>query len=228
MSNVVFRRMSEIMPEPIRWLWEGRIPLGKVTLLEGEPGVGKSTLTTEIAARVSRGAAMPASKTPEVGSANVVIFGEHDDLADTIQPRLEAADADLARIYAFDQEVSSEDLAPLKPALIILDPISSYVCMNCERDPVEVMRKLGHLAHKTGAAILAVQSVGDKSEEHRQSPDFYSTPRSILSLTALGHGSRRLAVSKTNLRNIPDVHPLVYYFHDDEGEVKIVNWSDGR
>ena len=227
MSDVVFRRMSEVVAEPIRWLWEGRIPLGKVTLLEGEPGVGKSTLSLELAARVSRGGPMPSEKVAEYGPGNVVLFSDDDDLADTIRPRLEAADADLSRIYAINREVSEADLAPLKPRLLILDPISSYICSSCERDPVAVMRKLGHLAHESGAAILALQSVSDRSED-QQTPEFYATPRSVLMLSPLGHGGRRLAVSKTNLRNIPDVHPLVYYFHDDEGEVRIVNWSDGR
>ncbi len=227
MSDVVFRRMSEVVAEPIRWLWEGRIPLGKVTLLESEPGIGKSTLAVELAARVSRGAPMPASKAAEVGPSNVVIFGNDDELEDTLRPRLEAAEADLSRVYAFNREVTAADLAPLRPALIIIDPIGSYIGACRAGDPVEVMRKLGHLAHDSDAAVLAMQSVSENAEE-RLSPEFYSTPRSILMLTPLGHGGRRLAVSKTNLRNIPDVHPLVYYFHDDEGEVRIVNWSDGR
>ena len=228
MSNAVFKSLAEVQPEPVRWLWEGRIPAGKVTLLEGEPGVGKSTLALELAARVSRGAGMPFQKPhQEHKPANVVLFSGDDSLADTVRPRLDAAHADAGRIWSVDREIEKEDVAHLKPALIVLDPLSCYICMSCETNPGDVMRKLGTLAKETGAAILALQSVGEDMKDN-WTPEFYGTPRSILHLTPVGHGGRRLAISKSNLRHIPDVHPLVYYFDDGPGEVRIVNWSDGR
>jgi len=228
MSNAGFKSLAEVQPEPVNWLWEGRIPCGKVTLLEGEPGIGKSTLALELAARVSRGAPMPFQKHHQDHKpANVVLFSGDDGLADTVRPRLDSAHADLTHIWAVDREIEKEDVAHLKPALIILDPLSSYICMSCETEPVEVMRKLGTLAKETGAAILALQSVDDEVKDN-WTPAFYGTPRSILHLTPVGHGGRRLAISKSNLRHIPDVHPLVYYFDDEPGEVRIVNWSDGR
>lgn len=228
MSDAVFKSLAEVQPEPVKWLWEGRIPLGKVTLLEGEPGVGKSTLALELAARVSRGAGMPFQKSHQDHKpANVVLFSGDDGLADTVRPRLDAAHADLTHIWAVDREVEKEDLAHLNPTLIILDPLSCYISISCETGPVDVMRKLGRLAKETGAAVLALQSVGEDLRDN-WTPEFYGTPRSVLLLTPVGHGGRRLAISKSNLRHIPDVHPLVYYFDDGPGEVRIVNWSDGR
>jgi AAA domain len=226
MSNAVFTSLADIQPESVKWLWEGRIPFGKVTLLESEPGVGKSTLTLELAARISRGAPMPLMKT-HAEPANVVIFSDDDSLADTIRPRLDVAGADLSRIWSVDREIDKDDVAKLHPALIILDPLPCYICLDCERNPVEVMRKLGKLAKETGAAILAVQCV---SEDLRDEwvPEFYGTPRTVLQLTPVGHGGRRLALSKSNLRHLPDVHPLVYYIDNEHGQARIVNWSDGR
>jgi hypothetical protein len=226
MSNAVFTSLADIQPEPVKWLWEGRIPFGKVTLLESEAGVGKSTLTLELAARVSRGAPMPLMKT-HADPANVIIFSGDDGLADTVRPRLDVAGADLSRIWAVDSEIEKEDVAKLHPALIILDPLSSYICLSCERDPVDVMRSLGELAKATGAAILAVQSVAEDLKEE-WAPEFYGQPRTVLQLTSVGHGGRRLALSKSNLRHLADVHPLVYYIDDEDGQARIVNWSDGR
>jgi AAA domain len=226
MSNAVFTSLADIQPEPVQWLWDGRIPLGKVTLLESEPGVGKSTLTMELAARVSRGSPMPLMKIhPE--PSNVVIFSGDDGLADTVRPRLDAAGADLTKIWSIDREIDEEDVAKLKPILIILDPLPSYICLSCERDPVDVLRKLGQLAKATGAAVLAVQSVSEDLKDH-WTPEFYGTPRTVLQLTPVGHGGRRLALSKSNLRHSPDVHPLVYYIDEEDGQARIVNWSDGR
>ena len=208
MSNAVFTSLANIKPETVKWLWEGRIPFGKVTLLESEPGVGKSTLTLELAARISRGAPMPLEKT-HLAPSNVVIFSGDDGLADTVRPRLDVAGADLSKVFAVDREIDKDDVAKLHPALIILDPLPSYICMSCEQNPVDVMRKLGELAKETGAAILAVQCVSDDMKDEWL-PEFYGTPRTVLQLTPIGHGGRRLALSKSNLRHSPDVNPLVY------------------
>jgi hypothetical protein len=226
MSNAVFTSLADIKPETVKWLWEGRIPFGKVTLLESEPGVGKSSLTLELAARVSRGAPMPLMKT-HGEPANVVIFSGDDGLADTVRPRLDVAGADLSKVFAVDREIDKEDVAKLHPALIILDPLPSYICLSCERNPVDVMRKLGQLAKETGAAILAVQCVTEDLKDDWL-PEFYGTPRTVLQLTPVGHGGRRLALSKSNLRHSPDIQPLVYYINSEEGQARIVNWSDGR
>ena len=226
MSNAVFKRMSDVQTESVRWLWDGRIPLGKVTLLEGGPGIGKSTLALDLAARVSRGVALPLMKAPEVAASNVVVFSDDDGLADTVRPRLEAAEADLARIYAVDREFDEGDVAALRPGLIVLDTLSSYVCL-ADCGPTDVVRKLGRLAKATGAAVLALLNTAEKPGEE-WSPEFYGIPRSILMLTPVGHGGRRLSASKSNLRHVPDIHPLVYYINDEEGAVRLVNWSDGR
>ena len=227
MSDVKFQRLSEIRPEPVRWLWEDRIPLGKVTILQGEPGVGKSTLAFDLAARVSRGSDMPMVRGhAPIVPGNVVIFCGGDDLADTVRPRLDAASADLTRIYAVDAEITGEDVAPLKPGLIIIDPFSDYIGVTGDRTPTEAMRNLGHLAKVTGAAVLATQGIADSEEDLAR--EFYGTPRSILMLTPVGQSGRRLAVTKSNLQHLPDIHPLVYYFDDEDGQVQIVNWSDGR
>jgi RecA-family ATPase len=226
MSNAVFTNLADIKPEPVRWLWEGRIPFGKVTLLESEPGVGKSTLTLELAARVSRGAPMPLEKTHGAPS-NVVIFSGDDGLSDTVRPRLDVAGADLSKVFAVDRQFTKDDVDKLHPALIILDPLPSYIVTCKERTPVDVMRQLGQLAKDTGAAILAVQTIGEDLKDH-WTPECYGTPRTVLLLTPVGHGGRRLALSKANLRHSPDVHALVYYLDDEEGQARIVNWSDGR
>ena len=226
MSNVVFTSLADVQPESVQWLWEGRIPFSKVTLLEGEPGSGKSTLALELAARISRGAPMPLMKT-HLDPANVVIFSGDDDLADTVRPILDAAGADLKHIWAVNGEIEKEDVSQFKPALIILDPLSAYLCVACERSPVEVMRKIGQLASDTGAAVLVLHGIADDKKQE-WNPDFYGTPRSVLLLSPVGHGGRRLAVVKSNLGNIPDTHPLVYYIDDEEGQSRIVNWSDGR
>lgn len=223
---MVFQKMSEVSPEPVRWLWEGRIPLGKVTILQGEPGVGKSTLALDLAARVSRGHEMPLAREHGGVPGNVILYSGNDDLADTVRPRLDAAGADLTRIFATDVAFLSDDVAPLQPRLILIDPFADYQACLGDRDAIGAMRWLGLLAKRSGAAVLATQSVADSQDDLAR--EFYATPRSILTLTPVGQSGRRLAVTKSNLEHLADAHPLVYYFDDEDGQVRIVNWSDGR
>jgi hypothetical protein len=225
MSDPVWTSLSEVTPEPVRWLWDGRIPLGKVTLLDGEPGVGKSTLALELAARVTNGSAMPLVKGPAMGPADVVVFSGDDSLADTVLPRLKAAGANLARIRPVDREIGVKEINDLKPALIVLDPLSSYICLSCDQSPRQVMRTLNQLARGTGAAVLAVQYLPDKAASDLAS-EIFGTVRTALLLSAIGQGMRRLVVSKSILRPIQDVHTLVYHHEDKGGVARILGWAD--
>ena len=82
-------RLSEVEPERVEWLWPGYLPLGKLVILEGDPDMGKSVITVDLAARISTGSLMPDGAEPAKGA--VLILSAEDGLADTIRPRLDAA-----------------------------------------------------------------------------------------------------------------------------------------
>jgi KaiC/GvpD/RAD55 family RecA-like ATPase len=227
MDSVVWSNMAQVTPEAVRWLWDGRIAMGKVSLLEGEPGIGKSTLALDLAARVSRGAVMPLTKGAAAAGADVVIFSGDDDLADTVRPRLEAAGADLTRIRPIDHAISRSEIESLRPAMVILDPLSSYVCMACEETPREVLQQLTRLARETDAAVLAVQCLPSR-DDSEWAREMYAVARSVLTVTSIGHAGRRLALAKSNLRPLSEVPPLVYHHEDKGGVLRITGWSDGR
>jgi hypothetical protein len=103
--------LSDVEPENIRWLWPGWIPLGKLTVLEGDPGLGKSTLALALAAAVSTGRALPGSSAATPAAVVIVTF--EDGLADTIRPRLDAAGADVSRVHAIQGIAPPEGLERL-------------------------------------------------------------------------------------------------------------------
>ena len=157
----VIVRLADVQPESVSWLWAGHIPLGKLTILEGDPGLGKSALTCDLAARVSTGRPMPDGTAGVEGG--VVFLSVEDGLADTIRPRLEAAGANLDRIVAFSGMRDSEgerlptlpkDLVGLErtiressAALCVLDPLMAILGgeVNSWRDQ-DVRRALAPLA----------------------------------------------------------------------------------
>jgi putative DNA primase/helicase len=223
MTAVHWTTLSDVPSQPVQWLWDGRIPVGKVTLLDGDPGSGKSLLALDLAARVSRGAAAPMSRVKPTSAANVVLFNDDDSLADTIRPRLEAAGADLSRIHCVDGEIRAEDLVAIQPALIVVDPLSTYLTLDSDCPPRRGLRTLSVLARETGAAVIMVQFLpknGGWAEE------IYDAARSVLQVSTIGHGRHRLALAKSNLRAPADLPPLVYHFEAVEAGVKITGWSD--
>lgn len=175
-------RLSDVTPEDIEWLWAGRIPFGKVTLLDGDPGTGKSTLCVDLAARLSTGRPMP-DGTGGGQPADVLILSGEDGLADTVLPRLVAAGADTARVHAFEgMPVTGEDgqVVTFRPAvlpgdvshieavieehgvrLVIVDVLLAFLSerVNSHRDQ-DVRGALVHvkaMAERTGAAVVALR-----------------------------------------------------------------------
>src|SRR5881397_1459802 len=105
------QRMSQLAARSVAWLWPERLALGKLSILDGDPGLGKSLLALDLCARLSTDRPFP-DGSPGPGVANSVVLNGEDGAADTIGPRLEALGADLARVFVLDHD---DDLsAPLR------------------------------------------------------------------------------------------------------------------
>ncbi len=168
--------LSEVAPRRVEWLWAGRVPKGKLTLLESDPGTGKSAMIMDLAARVSSGRDMP-DGTRGGAAAGVVILSAEDDLADTVRPRLDAAGGDTSRILALttngdeagDRLPSLPEEIPLieqgiervGAELVIIDPLVAYfggkIDSHRDQDVRRVLAALAALAGRTGAAVLVVR-----------------------------------------------------------------------
>ena len=95
-------RMSEVQSQEIEWLWYPFIPYGKLTIIQGDPGDGKTTMVLNLAAKLSKGEALDENmKVTE--PVNVIYQTAEDGLADTVKPRLELAGADCERIIVIDE-----------------------------------------------------------------------------------------------------------------------------
>lgn len=129
-------RLSEIRPRPVDWLWRGRLARGALTVIEGDPGLGKSTLTLDLVARVTAGLPMPGDqggRSPE----GAVIVGTEDSLESVVLPRLCAAGGDPARVIAlgFDEQLTlPQDLDQIEDAvsnckagLLVIDPLLAFL-----------------------------------------------------------------------------------------------------
>jgi putative DNA primase/helicase len=163
-ANAVIR-LADIEPQEVAWLWRERIPLGRLTVLAGRPGVGKSFVTIDFASRVSTGAAWPDGSANE-SAGGVLFFAAEDDPADTIRPRLDAAGADSKRVYyrrnvdLVESEIESRiDQVP-DCRLVIIDPIGSYLGQytNAYRENKvrAVLEPLAEIACRRSIAVVLV------------------------------------------------------------------------
>lgn len=225
-------KMSEIQSQEVSWLWYPFIPYGKLTIIQGDPGDGKTTLVLNIAAWLSKGEGLD-SEMKLSEPVNVIYQSAEDGLADTVKPRLELAGADCERILVIDEKEKSlsmvderleKAIVQTKARMLILDPIQAYLGggmdMNRANEARDMTKKLGALAEKYQCAIVLIghmnKAAGNKAAYRGMgSIDFFAVARSVLLVGRVeGEPNIRAVVQiKNNLAAFG--HPKAFALSED-------------
>ncbi|WP_435931854.1 AAA family ATPase [Moraxella bovoculi] len=172
-SKVSLLRASDVTAKPISWIWEGWLPLGKLTVFAGAAGSGKTTIAMDLIRAVTTGGKLPDNKQCKV-KGECLIYSTEDDIADTLTPRLQATGADLTKVHFIDGVIedgekrhfeATEDIPRLFKAiqgrnikLIVIDPILSAVSgdMNKATDVRTSLKTLVDFAENIGCAVIGI------------------------------------------------------------------------
>ena len=195
-ETVEIIRMSEVDTQTVEWLWEPYIPFGKVTIVQGNPGEGKTTFALRLAAACTTGGTLPGMK--PIQPFQVIYQTAEDGLGDTVKPRLIEAAADLDRVLVIDEakrELTLSDeriekaIVQNGARLIILDPIQAYMGektdMNRANEVRPMFRRLADVAERTGCAVILIGHLnkaagGQSAYRGLGSIDFRAAARSVL------------------------------------------------
>ncbi len=189
--------LADVREETVDFLWYPYIPYGKLTIVQGDPGGGKTTLVLRLAALLSKGCELPCDSRSQESIATLYQTAE-DGLGDTIKPRLSAGGADCSRIFVIDETdipLSAldarieETIKEHNIHLVILDPLQAYlgngVSMNQANEVRSVMSHLARIAERYRCAILLVghlnkAQAGKSTYRGLGSIDFFAAARSVL------------------------------------------------
>lgn len=197
MKSLRIINMADVESKRVNFLWYPYVPLGKLTIIQGDPGEGKTTAVLQMTALLTKGEKLPLDDN-EREPISVIYQTAEDGLADTIKPRLEEAGADCSKVLVIDEseeglcmsdERIEEAIKCTGAKLIILDPIQAYlgadVDMHRANEIRPVMKRLGDLAEKYDCAVILIghmnKASGSKSTYRGLgSIDFQATARSVL------------------------------------------------
>jgi hypothetical protein len=185
-ENLVWR-LSELEVETLTWLWPGRLALGKSTVFDGDPGLGKSLAIADLAARLTVGRALPDGVVP-AERISVVLVGTEDGVRDTVLPRLLAAGADVSRVHVFagrhqpghagrlpsfpeDERELAAIIGATQARLVVLDPLMAFLNPRAAGSGEPGVRRalgaLARVAQETGAAMIWVRHLNKGGGAHR-------------------------------------------------------------
>ena len=228
------RYFSEVRVREVDWLWHPYIPFGKITVIQGDPGDGKTTLILNIAALLSRGLPMPESTDYSLPTS-VLYQSAEDGAEDTLKPRLMSAGADCSRIAFIDEsecgltlnDVRIENaIKATKARLLVLDPLQAYLGEGNEMNRADgvrpMLKQLAAVAERTGCAIVIVghmnKASGSKSiYRGLGSIDITAVARSVLLVGRIKNDTpvRVMAQQKNSLAK--EGTPIAFEINEDSG-----------
>lgn len=224
MTHWKAERICDVVPVALDWLWPRYLARGKLSIIDGDPEMGKSLVTIDLIARLSRGGPLP-DGSPLAQPCTSLLLSAEDDAADTIRPRAEAAGTDLSRLVVpnFDGRVPQfpHDIPALEElvrdsqaALVVIDPLMAFlppsVAANLDQCMRQVLTPLAGLAARTDCAVLFIRHLTKKSHHraiHRGqgSMGIMAAVRTALFIAADSGdpGSRVMSVAKSNMGRRP-------------------------
>ena len=232
-ETVKIIRMSDVELTPVEWLWKPYLPFGKLSVLQGNPGEGKTYFAMHLAAACTNGKLLPNMERME--PFNVIYQTAEDGLGDTVKPRLIEAGADLDRVLVIDDSdvqltLSDEQIEKAivenNARLVIIDPIQAYlgadVDMNRANEVRPIFMRLGQVAQRTGCAILLIghlnKAAGMQSlQRGLGSIDIAAAVRSVMFIGKLKHDPTMRILTHEKSSLAPPGASLAFSLGDEGG-----------
>ena len=232
-ETVKIIRMSNVELTPVEWLWKPYLPFGKLSVLQGNPGEGKTYFAMHLAAACTNGKLLPNMERME--PFNVIYQTAEDGLGDTVKPRLIEAGADLDRVLVIDDSEVQLTLSDERieraiiennARLVIIDPIQAYlgadVDMNRANEVRPIFMRLGQVAQRTGCAILLIghlnKAAGMQSlQRGLGSIDIAAAVRSVLFIGKLKHDPTMRILTHEKSSLAPPGVSLAFSLGDEGG-----------
>ena len=232
-DSVKIIRMSDVELTPVEWLWKPYLPFGKLSVLQGNPGEGKTYFAMHLAAACTNGKLLPNMERME--PFNVIYQTAEDGLGDTVKPRLIEAGADLDRVLVIDDSdvqltLSDERIEKAiienNARLVIIDPIQAYlgadVDMNRANEVRPIFMRLGQVAQRTGCAILLIghlnKAAGMQSlQRGLGSIDIAAAVRSVMFIGKLKHDPTMRILTHEKSSLAPPGVSLAFSLGDEGG-----------
>ena len=232
-DSVKIIRMSDVELTPVDWLWKPYLPFGKLSVLQGNPGEGKTYFAMHLAAACTNGKLLPNMERME--PFNVIYQTAEDGLGDTVKPRLIEAGADLDRVLVIDDsdvqltlsdERIEKAIVENNARLVIIDPIQAYlgadVDMNRANEVRPIFMRLGQVAQRTGCAILLIghlnKAAGMQSlQRGLGSIDIAAAVRSVMFIGKLKHDPTMRILTHEKSSLAPPGASLAFSLGDEGG-----------